>query len=134
MACVDIIALLIVGVILVAAFIAWQHHLGRAAASGRSKLPPPLMRLSLWTRANGKLAAMFVVAFLTWCCFVSWQFWAQLYYQEYIGLTPVRTMIRFLPMFVTGVLANVVVAKVVGRIDVVFLAGARFATGDASAL
>ena len=33
-------------------------------------------------------------------------------------------MIRFIPMFVTGLSCNVVVALVVGRIDVVFLIGA----------
>jgi hypothetical protein len=81
------------------------------------------MRLSLWTRARGKLAAMMAVAFLNWCCFLAWQFWAQLYYQQYLGLTPVLTMVRLLPMFVTGVLANVVVAAVIGRVDVALLTG-----------
>ena len=40
-----------------------------------------------------------------------------------MGLTPVRTMIRFIPMFITGMTCNVVVALVVGRIPVVFLIG-----------
>jgi hypothetical protein len=119
----DIIALLILGVALLVAFVLWQGYLGRAAVTGRTRLPPPLMRLSLWTRAHGKLAAMMVVAFLNWCCFVSWQFWAQLYYQQYLGLTPVLTMVRMLPMFVTGVLVNVVFALVAGRVDVALLAG-----------
>jgi hypothetical protein len=82
------------------------------------------MRLSLWTRANGKPAALFGVAFLAWCSFLSSQFWVQLFYQDFLALSPLLTMVRFLPMFVTGLLANVVVALVIGRIDVVLLAGA----------
>ena len=47
----------------------------------------------------------------------------QLYYQDYERLTPILTMVRLLPMFVTGVACNVVIALVVGRVDVVFLIG-----------
>ena len=38
-------------------------------------------------------------------------------------LTPVLTMIRFIPMFITGLSCNLIVALVVGKIDVVFLIG-----------
>ncbi len=48
----------------------------------------------------------------------------QLYYQSYIGLSPILTMIRLLPMFVTGVACNVVIALVVGHVNVVVLIGA----------
>jgi hypothetical protein len=61
------------------------------------------MRLSLWTRANGRFAVMQLIAFLTWCSFMSFNFWVQLFYQEYLRLSPVQTMLRLLPMFVTGV-------------------------------
>ena len=90
----DIIALLILGVLLTAAFLYWQHFLEvnqrrRIAASQlsekaemkesrlRSHLPPPLMKLSLWTRANGKFAVMQTIAFLEWSSFTCWTFWAQ---------------------------------------------------------
>ena len=46
---------------------------------------------------------------------------AQLYYQDYLGLNPILTMVRLLPMFVTGVMCNVVVALVVGHVPVVLL-------------
>ena len=39
--------------------------------------PPPLMPVSIWTRANGKLAALFAIAFLEWCSFNVWSFWVQ---------------------------------------------------------
>lgn len=47
----------------------------------------------------------------------------QLYYQSYIGYSSLRTVVRLLPMFVSGVLCNVVVAFIVGRVSIVYLAG-----------
>jgi len=79
------------------------------------------MRLDLWTRAGGKFAAMQGIAFLQWCAFMSWALWAQLYYQTYKNYTPVRTMVRLLPMTVTGALLNVFVGLVVGWLDVLWL-------------
>lgn len=77
----DIIALLIVGVILVALFVIWQAYLERAegdSAEIKSMWrPPPLMKLSIWSRADGKLAVMLVVAFLEWCSFLTFVFWVQ---------------------------------------------------------
>ena len=61
------------------------------------------MRLSLWTRADGRFAVMQMIAFLTWCSFMAYNFWVQLFYQDYLKLSPVQTMLRLLPMFVTGV-------------------------------
>lgn len=119
--------MLIIGVLLLVAFFFWQLSLQRAEndpTRSKSKyLPPPLLNPSIWTRANGKLAVMMFVVFLNWSCFIAWNFWAQLYYQEYKHLTPILTMVRFLPMFVTGIAANGVVALIVGRVDVVILTG-----------
>jgi len=118
-----IIALLILGVLLVLAFIAWQWYLERHLELDLSErhLPPPIMKLTMWTRAKGRFAVMMTIAFLTWCSFMACNFWVQLFYQEYLGLNPILTMVRLLPMFVTGVLCNVVVAIVVGRLDVLWL-------------
>jgi len=35
------------------------------------------MSLSIWGRANGRLGAMMVIAFTTWCAFLAWNFWVQ---------------------------------------------------------
>lgn len=61
---IDIIALLPVGVILVAAFFFWERHV----INNTSR--PPLMRLALWTRARGKLAAVYMIGFVSWMGFV----------------------------------------------------------------
>lgn len=68
----DIIALLIVSIFGIGCFIAWEHYLETKTNF------PPLMRLTLWTRAKGKFAAMQVIAFLEWVAFVAWGYWATL--------------------------------------------------------
>ena len=78
----DIIALLIVGVFLIVLFVLWEHYLERlhvqgGPASQRWWTPPPLMPVSIWTRSNGKLAAMLIIAFVSWCSFNSFTFWLQ---------------------------------------------------------
>ena len=79
----DIIALLIVGVIFVALFLFWQYYLEKRCDDRNSTYsvftPPPLMRISLWTRAHGRLGAVMLVAFTTWCCFQSWLYWIQVW-------------------------------------------------------
>jgi hypothetical protein len=98
----DIIALLVVGVLLVAAFLAWQWYLEKKIGKD-SRFPPPIMKLSMWTRANGRFTVIQFVAFLSWCSFLAYNFWVQLFYQDYLHLSPVLTMVRLLPMSVTGV-------------------------------
>lgn len=91
----DIIALLIVGVLLVGFFLYWQWFLERVqnqlqrqrggvgeveeekTTRWGKRLPPPIMKLSLWGRAKGRFAVMMVVAFATWSSFIGWTFWIQ---------------------------------------------------------
>ncbi|TDL21098.1 efflux transporter [Rickenella mellea] len=112
-----IVALLILGVICIGVFIWWQHYLEHAEGHQR----PPLMKLSMWSRSNGKFAVMQLIAFLELAGFISFAFWAQLYYQDYVHLSPVGGALRMLPMLVTGVACNFIVALFIGRLDVVVL-------------
>ncbi|KAL5485602.1 hypothetical protein ACEPAI_6643 [Sanghuangporus weigelae] len=116
-----IIALLVIGIVLLGLFIVWQWFLEHDQSG---KWCPPLMKLSLWTRARGKFAATQSIAFFEWAAFLSWQFWAQLYYQDYEGLSPILTAVRLLPMTVVGIACNVFVAAVVGHIPFVILVSA----------
>jgi hypothetical protein len=183
---IDIIALLILGVLLMAAFIYWQAYLERIQdaaaalatsspetsqgkedsekeeeklANERQLLPPngpvqrytpwlmapPLMKLSLWRRGNGRLAVAMWIAFLTWCSFLAWTFWVQvgehllssplfygliiffysvqLYYQNYLGLSPLHTVIRLLPMFVSGIICNMIVAAIIAYVPILYIIG-----------
>lgn len=80
-----IIALLVVGVILLILFIGWQYYLEKvhsdpelaSLAAGNWYQPPPLMKLSIWTRMKGRMAVMLWIAFLEWCSFFSWILWVQ---------------------------------------------------------
>ncbi|GBE89981.1 efflux transporter [Sparassis crispa] len=118
-----IIALIVVGVLLLVLYVAWEYFLERMLEEPQRRwwTPPPLLKITLLGRAGGKLAVILSIAFLEWCSFMSFTFWLQLYYQDYLGLTPILTMVRLLPMFVTGVMCNVVVALFVGRVPVVYL-------------
>ncbi|KAJ7734755.1 MFS general substrate transporter [Mycena maculata] len=104
-------------VLLLSTFLLWQHYLERSEGVHR----PSLMKLTLWTRAEGKFAVMQAIAFFEWAAFLSWYFWAQVYYEDYAKLTPVLTAVRMLPMTVAGALCNVFVVLVISRVDLVFL-------------
>ncbi|KAJ1307526.1 hypothetical protein OPQ81_001624 [Rhizoctonia solani] len=103
--------ILVVSILLLGCFVAWEHYLETRTTY------PPLMRLGLWTRAKGKFAAIQLVVFFNWACFTTWVFFVALYYQDYKGISPIGTTIRLLPMTVSGLLCNLVVALVVGRIS-----------------
>jgi hypothetical protein len=74
-----IIALLIVGVLFTVLFVYWQYYLERIQNNPNAKYsywtPPPLMKLSLWARADGRVAVMMIIAFLNWCSFIAWAYW-----------------------------------------------------------
>ncbi|KAK7040364.1 hypothetical protein VNI00_009834 [Paramarasmius palmivorus] len=128
-----IIVFLVIGVLFIVLFLLWQYHLEQAQKDGGSgsslplsrwlPTPPPLMPLSLWARAKGRVAVVMWIAFLLWASFIAWNFWALLYYQDFARLSPILTMVRIVPMFVTGVLCNIFVALVVGYVPLVYLMG-----------
>lgn len=86
------------------------------------------MRLQLWTRANGKLAAVYMIGFVSWMGFVvrssifahavsssqSLSYHGTLFYQQIQMLDPVQAMLRFMPMTVSGIICNVIVAYCIG--------------------
>ena len=84
------------------------------------------MKPSMWTHAHGRFAVMQIIACINWAAFSCWLVWVQLYYQTYLNLTPIHTMLRILPMFFSGVVANIIIALIIGRIDVVYIVGASF--------
>jgi hypothetical protein len=120
-----IIALFVVGVLLVFLFVTWQYYLERRLRN--PDLPrtrwtaPPLMKPSMWTRAHGRFAAMQTIACINSAAFGCWLVWVQLYYQMYLGLTPMQTLPRMLPLFVVGIAAVVFIALMIGRVDVVYI-------------
>jgi hypothetical protein len=110
-----IISLLVLGAVFIGLFLGWEHYLISRTSY------PPLMALDIWTRARGQFAAMQAVAFFEWCCFTTLTLWGMLYYQNYLHLDPMSTMLRFLPMEITGFICTVLVAILVGRISGAYL-------------
>ena len=121
-----IISLLVIGVILIVSFLFWEQYVVKHLSS------PPLVSLEIWTRDHGRFGAMQAVAFMEWACFTTLTFWIILYYQNYVRLDPIHTMIRFLPMPVTGVIINVVVALTVGLVNGAYLLGRQFSSSVVS--
>ncbi|KZO89917.1 putative efflux transporter [Calocera viscosa TUFC12733] len=91
-----IIALLILSVVLIAAFIGWEHYVETRLTF------PPLMKLDLFARGKWKFSAILLISFLVNGAFISWQYWATQYYQNYWLVTPTYTVLFFLPMFFVG--------------------------------
>ncbi|KAL0065019.1 hypothetical protein AAF712_008012 [Marasmius tenuissimus] len=123
-----IIALLVVGVVLIVVFVFWQWFLEQIQDARRSlprsawiPTPPPLMRVSLWSRAKGKVAVAMAIQFLLSCGFLGWQYWTVLFYQNYQHYDAVGTVTRLIPSFISGILCNVVVALVISRLPLVAL-------------
>ncbi|KDQ19284.1 hypothetical protein BOTBODRAFT_434411 [Botryobasidium botryosum FD-172 SS1] len=110
-----ILALLILSLIFIGLFIYWEHYIQIKTTR------QPLMRLNLWKRADGRFAVMQFVGFLVWAAFSSWIFFAVLYYQTYLGLSPVLSMVRMLPMIIAGIILNVIVFLAVAHIPGVVL-------------
>ncbi|KAK7691166.1 hypothetical protein QCA50_006269 [Cerrena zonata] len=121
------IALLVIGAVFIILFLVWQYYLEKIqeritdTKARTFWTTPPLMKLSIWSRSKGQMAVMLCIGFLEWSSFLSFAFWVQLYYQEFMHLSPIHTMIRLMPMFVTGLVCNVLVAIFIGRVPLVVL-------------
>nr|AOR51677.1 MFS general substrate transporter [Phaffia rhodozyma] len=102
-----VLATLVLSILLIGAFIAWEDLLVR---SSRFSLKP-LMPLEIWTR--GRLAVNLAVVFVGWCAFQPMLYHATLFFQDYQGLSPILTMIRFLPTAVSGIVVCLVFTLVV---------------------
>jgi hypothetical protein len=72
----DVIALLVISVVSIALFFAWEWYVENKTTR------PPLMRLALWTRARGKLAATYMIGGISWMGFTTIFYNATLFYQE----------------------------------------------------
>jgi MFS family permease len=75
-----IIALLVVSVVLLAAFVWWEHVLEVGCSDPKEgeegTWAPPLLKLSIFQRAHGKLAVMLCLVFFVWAGFSGWTFYA----------------------------------------------------------
>ncbi|EXJ87815.1 hypothetical protein A1O1_04742 [Capronia coronata CBS 617.96] len=108
-----VIALLVVGLVLIAGFIYWQ-----------SVFRYPLMPLKVWNDRNFTLVV--VVLCLGFYGFAGNLFWLTLMWQRIDGLSPLMNAVHLLPAGIGGVLVNVMAAVIMHRISnkVIMVVGA----------
>ncbi|KAK4688236.1 hypothetical protein P7C73_g1875, partial [Tremellales sp. Uapishka_1] len=124
-----IILLLILGVGMTIAFFYWESYIVKHTSR------PPLMRLQLWTRANGKLASIYFIGFVSWAGFITLIYHTTLYFQQVQDTGVIDAMLRFLPTSIWGFACNVIVAFLVSRVPTQWLVCVGIlATGLASVL
>ena len=108
-----IAALLVLSVLVIAVFVAWQRHLERATTRR------PLVKVSMFAKVRFS-AAMIIMA-LSFASFNNYLIVATYFYQGYQGLSPLQTTLRFVPTGVGGATVAVIVAQLLGRVPTFYI-------------
>jgi hypothetical protein len=92
--------LLILSIVLLALFVLWEARLERLKLS-------PLVKVSLFARANGKISVILAALAFMWISAPGYVYLETIYFQSYQGLGPLQGAIRFLPATIVGLFACV---------------------------
>lgn len=109
-----ITVLIVVSALLIFAFYVWQCYL-----EGRPEGRPPLMKVSMF--GNRQFTAVMAIMGLFFASFNNFLVFATYYYQDYLGYSPIQTMLRFLPTGVGGIFVCFAVAFLLSRIPTAFM-------------
>jgi hypothetical protein len=101
--------LIVISVILVVLFVFWQRHLEKKVGG-----LPPLLKVSVFRSA--KFSAAMVIMALFFSSFNGFLVYATYYFQDFQGLSPLQTTLRFIPTGATGVLTAFVVSQFIARV------------------
>ncbi len=85
-----------------------------------SRQIPPIVKLSLFTRQRGRIAAITFCSFAVFTCVPGWIYLTSVFYQDYKGLSPLDNALRLIPACISGMGAAVSPVSVEGS---VFLEG-----------
>lgn len=107
--------LLVVSLLIVAAFAFWQHHLEKRTTRR------PLLKLSLFK--NPRFSIGLVIFFIFFAAFNNFMVFATYYYQQFQGLSPLDTSLRFIPVGLSGLCVAFVVSQLLHRVPAVILLG-----------
>ncbi|CAK3743617.1 drug resistance [Lecanosticta acicola] len=105
--------LIVVSILLVAAFVLWQLYLENKTTRR------PLMKVSIFKNLRVS-AAMLVMTFF-FAGFNSFLIFATYYFQDYQGHDAIMTTVRFLPTGVVGVMTIFVTSQMLARIKVNYI-------------
>ncbi|MBW0498424.1 hypothetical protein O181_038139 [Austropuccinia psidii MF-1] len=111
-----ILAPFFLSLLILSCFVYWQNHL-ETKVKTLSTIGPdsekssiePILKLSLFTRQNGTFSVVLLVVAFLWFGFVAQNFFFHQYLQDYLNLSLTRSVVRFIPMVIVGVLLNIAV-------------------------
>jgi predicted MFS family arabinose efflux permease len=105
--------LIVVALIIIAAFVFWQRHLERTGKQ------TPLMKVSIFK--SGRFSAAMVIMALFFSSFNCYLIYTTYYFQDFQGLSAIQTTLRFIPTGVVGVLTAAIVARLIAIIPTFML-------------
>jgi predicted MFS family arabinose efflux permease len=100
--------LIVVSFILIAAFVFWQNHLEKTG-----KLAP-ILKVSNFR--NPQFSAAMAIMGLFFSSFNGFLVYATYFFQNYQGLSPLDTTLRFVPNGIAGFITAVVVSQLLARV------------------
>ncbi|KAL9636137.1 MAG: hypothetical protein Q9164_003008 [Protoblastenia rupestris] len=107
------IALLSIALLLIPSFILWMRH-------QESHNHPAIIPNSLWRRTG--FTSVCIATFLTWAMFNALAFFATLLMQKIQHISALQTSLRFLPLVIFSVSANIVAGYLVDKVAASMLA------------
>jgi len=103
----DIPAVFASSIAILIAFAFFQRHLEHHPSSRISRQIPPIVKLSLFTRQRGRIAAITFSSFSVFTCVPGWIYLTTVFYQDYKGLSPLASAVRLIPACISGMAAAV---------------------------
>ncbi|OSC97543.1 MFS general substrate transporter [Trametes coccinea BRFM310] len=100
-------ALLVVSLLILAAFVLWEWYRERHDLS-------VIMPVSLWTKPGTKMAPTIAVVFLAWASYNCMSYFANLFFQQVRGDDPAQTSFETIPFAIMAFLANVIAGALLG--------------------
>lgn len=105
--------LMVIALLLVGMFAAWQWYQEKHTAR------PPLMKVSIFRSGIFSTAILLMALFCA--AFNDWMIFATFFYQDYQGLSPLQTSLRFLPTGIFGVVVAFVVSHLISKVSTCIL-------------
>ncbi|PTB66998.1 MFS general substrate transporter [Trichoderma citrinoviride] len=121
--------LIVVSILIIAAFAVWQWYLERRLTAA-SHIPadsgapapsptPPLIKVSIFR--NLQFSAVMVIMLLFFAGFNNYLIFTTYFFQEFQGLSPLQTMLRFIPTGVGGATVAIIVSQLLDRVPTLFI-------------
>lgn len=105
--------LIVISVILLAAFVMWQIYLEQKTTRR------PLMKISMFR--DYKISAAMFAMMSFFAAFSNYLVFATYFYQEFEGRSTIQTTLRFIPTGVVGVVAIFIVSQILSKVKVYYI-------------